>query len=1810
MPFARAFACALLSIPLSALPQITAVRISQVDYYSAGTLVKAHSATGRLDVAFTQDPQGVSFLNVVQMTANGNVWLVANVPLVSTAETGTTNFSVNKYFNLMVADGTNLAGSTIDYYYTVSADLQTSIPAMPPGAGGGGTFAPPGGGGGTAPVGSVARDDATGIKPMPAVSTDPPPGAGVSLPRAVSVKQIWHQHTGNVASPTNYCAPAAAANSLQFLAANNGYTLKDSPAQARDNLAKMMGTNSSNGGTTEQGAASGLAGYASANSLPLEVHYAGGSGGTDGLPAGKDFTTPSGATVHNDGKITWAYLWEQMEKGQNLILMGAGHVVVVEGLLDADQGGGQHMHVLAYRHDPDQGHSTDQDLQDLHFADEVTATDPPALVLDAGKTAPFNVALSESPLPATSALQSKPQSGHVAIQTGPSSDGGCNNQPPSFCTPECSGNLIINPDAIAMLQFGQNIFKGSCNFANGTCNFSGQLGFDIDVGIKMAVQPPVNTSGLTLPFYNGTITLLPFGTDSSCAFPFIGLGVAPSINWGDGTPSIVGDPISAATGELIDDPEPDLSLGGPLPLVFGRHYGSLLAFNGITSTMGNNWRHNFDVKAIATGTQASVITASGEVIRFLPNGSNWNPLSGYKLGYQFVSVSGGYQFLDPASNLVYSFGTDGTLTAITDRNGNKLTVTHGSSGPTQVSDGLGRTLTFTYTSDGHVSKVADQSGRSVSFGFNGSNLISFTDAAGNVTSYSTSGAGQLGGLISRTTLPAGNTKFVQTFDGNGRVATQADGLGNTTSLLYSSTILGNVTVTDPLGNTTTQSHPNLMNFSASQDALGNFTVTNYDSSNRPISVVNRNGDTAKMTYHSPSGYPASFTDFDGNTTTFTYTATSANGFTYYDATKIAYSDGSSVTLAYDANGNLIKQIDAAGKTSSLSVNNRGQVTTMTNGSGGTTAVRYNADGTVAAVTSPASDVTSYTYDALKRVSQVSFADGTSQSFAYDALNRVIKGTDEKSKNTALSYTANGKASSLVDRLGNTTSLAYDAAENLTAIKAPAGTVSVAYNADSLWSSVTAPTSEKRTYSYDQLNRLIGIADSVGPLWSFGRDSEGTVTLMTDGASRIFAIAPDHFGRPLAITSPSNDTWTRSYDKLGRLATLQDPLGNRVSITRDPRGLITGLAYPGGQQSTLARDGLGKITSITDANGGTWARAFDNMGRLTSRTDPVGGVVSFSYNQRNRIASASSSAGGAKFSYDPAGNLVRRLFDDGTELDYTYDDAGRLTGANNSALTLDAAGRVINSNGLQITRDASERITSIAYAPGAVSYSYDQRGMLSQITDWTGAVTAFAYDASLRLVSITRATGVVTQFTYDVNGNLAGIAENASGGALSSISLQRDSAARIVNSNRTLPQAASPAAGVQGYTYDAAHQISGATYDGLGRLTTDPIRSYTWDLASRLASYNGSDGAAAFTYDGFGSRLSRTSNGSTENYVINYGLDLPSVAVAQTGGSDERYYIHLPNGLLLASIEAADNSHHYFHFDENGSTIFLSDDTGSVTDAYGITPFGESVVQIGTTPNLFTWQGALGVMQEPGTSLFYMRARYYDSAPARFVSRDPVSSAAPNAISPYQYAVSNPISFSDPTGLFPHGSSTNFPSLWDFRPGDDAYGTEPLVDPLWGFPLEPPSFLQTSPSVFNGGGIPIFPILPIGQPIFNPQILANPLAVDPTAISPPFFLPQIDGGDSFVPTLPGGFVAQLQVPDTFHISLNGNLFLNPSLPSILNHAPVFTPPPAFPQITFPNSAPFPTIVPINPGGVLFQPGVPLTGPTPFAVEAVTQSKVRF
>ncbi|QOY91164.1 DUF7948 domain-containing protein [Paludibaculum fermentans] len=1076
----------------------------------------------------------------------------------------------------------------------------------------------------------------------------------------------------------------------------------------------------------------------------------------------------------------------------------------------------------------------------------------------------------------------------------------------------------------------------------------------------------------------------------------------------DGSSPSAGDPVSTATGEMYSSTV-DLNLGGIVPIRLIRYYASALSTSGASSALGVNWMHNYDVKLTVSGTDASILQLGGKVVKFTNSGGEWKATAP-RIAYQLQATASGYRFLNPAEKLIYGFDSTGALIRVENRNGVGIDITPSPNGPLMVTDNLGRSLQFTYA-DGLLSQVTDSAGRTVRYSYDARRLSVYTDAMAQPTTYGYSAAG----LLVSSTLPAGNVPVTQAYDDKGRVTNQTDALGNATAFAYDAS--GGVTITDAGQSATAMAHGPVGGATKVTGADGNTASAEYDSAGRRTKSVDLAGDSSSAAFDQSSGLPTSLTNAAGGATAYTYLTQTQDGFTYSLPSKVTFTDGSTISMSYDSHGNITGLTGTNGKTTQMSYDARGLLASATNATGGVTAYAYNDDGTLASWRSPAGNTNTFAYDGAKRRTKTTLPDGSSIQVVFDDLDRVVRRVNARGDATARTYTANGMVASVTDPLGATATIGYDANDRRTSTTNRAGaTTLVEYDALGRATKSTGPTGLQVTQTYDAQGNVVAMGDASGILVRRAFDKAGRPQQLTDALGRAWKFGWDARRSLTSVTNPSGSSLKMAYDSRGRIVDWVEPAGQARHYVYDATGMLKSLSLSGGINLGFTRDDAGRLTGITDARGKTWSFQFDAAGRLASRMDPVGNSVKSTYDNRERPVHLESALGSADTTFDAADLPVRRKYSDGTDLQFTYDKNSRLTAANSMALAYDAEGRITASNGIAVTRDASGRIATITYAAGkTVQYAYDARGLLSTVTDWLGGITSFYYDEAMQLSAITRPNGVVTTYSYNGDAHLNGIVE-AKGATLASTSLQLDAGGRVISADRNLPATPVLQDTAEVFAYDDASQVTSNTYDSLGRVTTDATRAYSWDLASRLKGWTAGDASATYSYDAFGAMITRQTPAVSQSFVINYALDMPSIATVKQGDSDGTYYIQWPDGRLLYSVSASNGSRSFFHFDESGNTTMLTGDDGTVTDSYAVTPYGEVTSQSGTTPNPFIFQGEFGVRREAG-NLYYMRARFYDAATARFISRDPVlETRRPLSLNPYQYAELNPLTQIDPMGL--------------------------------------------------------------------------------------------------------------------------------------------------------------------------------------------------
>ena len=96
---------------------------------------------------------------------------------------------------------------------------------------------------------------------------------------------------------------------------------------------------------------------------------------------------------------------------------------------------------------------------------------------------------------------------------------------------------------------------------------------------------------------------------------------------------------------------------------------------------------------------------------------------------------------------------------------------------------------------------------------------------------------------------------------------------------------------------------------------------------------------------------------------------------------------------------------------------------------------------------------------------------------------------------------------------------------------------------------------------------------------------------------------------------------------------------------------------------------------------------------------------------------------------------------------------------------------------------------------------------------------------------------------------------------------------------------------------------------------------------------------------------------------------------------------------------------FYGYDGAGSVRQLTNLAGTVTDTYSYDAFGNLLNSTGSTPNSYKYRGE---QYDPNLNLYYLRARCYNPATGRCLSRDPESWKLflPRSLLKYSYASSD------------------------------------------------------------------------------------------------------------------------------------------------------------------------------------------------------------
>jgi RHS repeat-associated protein len=904
----------------------------------------------------------------------------------------------------------------------------------------------------------------------------------------------------------------------------------------------------------------------------------------------------------------------------------------------------------------------------------------------------------------------------------------------------------------------------------------------------------------------------------------------------------------------------------------------------------------------------------------------------------------------------------------------------------RVQDADGKVTTRTYDARDNLLSETNALGKTVNYTYDAQdNRLSETDALGNKTQYTYNTRNQ---VLTSIDPAGGVTTYI--YDANGNQTSVKDALGHTTGATYSANGL-QLTSTDPLSHTTNFEYDASGNLTRQIDPLGNVTTHTYDANGNHLSESETRtvgGATETLV------------------TSFEYDSLGRQ-------TKVNYPDGSSTQTIYNSLGKQEATIDQLGRRTTYEYDAMGQLVRTTFPDATKESTEYDFEGRRAKTIDRAGRATAYAYDSLGRLTQITFPDATTNSNTYDATGQLATTTDALNHVTRYEYDAAGRRTKITDALGHETAFGYDVKGNQTSLTDAKGQLTrYLYDALNRRTQVVFPDNTTQATAYDSLGQVTSKTDQAGIQTVYEYDQRGKLKQVSDALGGVTSYSYDEQGNQLTQTDANHHTTTYAYDRMGRRTKRTLPLGMSETYAYNLAGNLTSRTDFRGKTTTFAHDLMNRVVSKTpDASLSAPAINFTYTatGQRQTMAD-ASGTTTYTYSTRDRLVSKATPQGTLTYTHDGAGNIksIRSSNANGVTVNYNYDELNRLSNVVDNNLSTGTTAYTYDLNGnlesttypnavrTAYTFNSLNRLTNVNGAKGATlanyAYTLGTAGNRLSVTEANGRTVSYAYDALYRLTGESISNDTVAanngalNYTYDAVGN------------------------RL---NRTSSVGAIPATGA---TYDANDRLTSDAYDPNGNTTTSNANTYQYDSENRLTSLNG--GAVTFVYDGDGNRVAKTVGGVTTRFLVDTNNHTGHAQVVEelVNASVRRTYTYGHD--LISQTQLLNNirTTHFYGYDGHGSTRYLTDASGAVTDTYTYDAFGNLIARTGTTPNDYLYAGE---QYDANLGFYYLRARYMNSMSGRFHTQDSYEGGikSPLSLHKYLYAAADPVNKDDPSGMF-------------------------------------------------------------------------------------------------------------------------------------------------------------------------------------------------
>lgn len=1092
------------------------------------------------------------------------------------------------------------------------------------------------------------------------------------------------------------------------------------------------------------------------------------------------------------------------------------------------------------------------------------------------------------------------------------------------------------------------------------------------------------------------------------------------------------DPVEMVSGAYVLN-KTDLALGGgaPFGLQFARQYHSNRRYDN-SSGLGYGWTHSGNILITErSSTDASLgqvnsyqaapflaaIVAAKDLHTDHGNAKEWatttmvvhwaleqmryNAVS-VTMGprsIQFVKMPDGSFIAPPGMNLTLSgssgsyvlterhgntmtFNTDNKLASISNPSGATQTFSYASEKLSQIADSHSRSLTFQWSGE-DISSVSDGTGRTISFDYTDGNMTSFTDAESQEWTY------QYDSEHRMVSLKDPQNRFLaeNDYDRESRVSRQRS-MGDATrewQYFYAGYVNTEI---NPQNGVTRYYHDGRGRSIGVENALGLRNQMSYDGQDRTILQTSPKGEDVVRVFNADNNL-VSETD-----------ALNHTGYYFYDSElrlqKVTDLRGNDTTYTYKANH---------------------QMETVTDPLSHVTTYGYYPSGLLHTIMDAENKTTTTAYDSWGNVNKITLHDGTFSVFTMNERGDVLTITDAENKTTTNTWNdrrqlLTSTAPAISGEPAATVINIYDDSGNLASSQDANGNVtSYTWNALGKRSTTTQPAlaagNNLITALYDTRDWLTQTSNSPGHTVTYEYDAAQRMTATVDALSRRTETTFDANGNPLESKDPLNRITKSVWNDRGEIERSTDGENKNTDYIFDSNGNRTSLTNRRGKTYTFAYDDANRTTSTTTpTNKVTNMTYFDNN-LVKTTEEPSGDMATFTYNDRNQVQSKIDPVGLITYGHNDNG-LVLTITEGSNVITRTYDERGRIK-------TYTSA----DGETLQYKYDANNNLLRLTYPDNKeVNYTYNARNLLETVTDWSNRVTTYQYDRLGRFVGILRSNGTSLVIDRDAAGQLLSMKESAGGNLLSYLKLQYDLAGQVKNRfHAPVVNSAFQHPTFTG-TYDDDNRLltvnsNSVTHDDDGNMTSGPIRSDSGNLSLNYNARNQliqADGLT-YSYDAEGHRRTSTDADGTTQFTIDPNANMSRLLVKRAPDGTKTYYVY--GAGLLYEVDDSENTKTY-HFDQVGSTISRTDDSGKVIGRAEYTAYGIMAWHQGDMETPFQYNGQWGITTD-ANGLLNMRARYYSPYLMRFLNADPIGFSGGSNW--FAYAGGDPIRKTDPFGLF-------------------------------------------------------------------------------------------------------------------------------------------------------------------------------------------------